>query len=64
MKPAQLETDAAAVEIGQIAQRVGHGKFVGVGDENRRAGAGAGIAVVGEVGNEPVAGQQIELEAA
>ncbi len=64
VKPAQLEADAAAVEIGQIAQRVGHRKFVGVGDERRRAGAGAGIAIVGEVGDEPVARQQIELEAA
>ena len=46
-----------------IAQRVGHRKFVGVGDERRRAGARSGIPIVSEIRNEPVARQQIELEA-
>ena len=62
MKPSPLEANAAAVEIGQILQRVRHGKLVRIGKERRRAVAGARIVLLVEIGNDPVAREQVELE--
>src|SRR5271166_5129492 len=63
VKTAQLEVNAAAIQIRRIAQVAGNRELVGVRDEDRGARAVTGVAVIGEIRNKPVPRQQIELKA-
>ena len=64
VKPPPLNPNPAAKEIGRIVERVRNRKGIGVGDKSGYAGTRAGVAIIGEVGNEPAAGKQIEAIAA
>ena len=55
-----LESHAAAVQVGGIAQGIGNRIVVSVGDKNGCAGTGTGIVIPSEVGRPPVAGTNVE----
>jgi len=60
VEPPTLDADAAPEEVGYVAQRGGHGKRVGVGDEGGHAAPEPESAVVGKIRNDPVPGKKIE----
>ena len=60
VEPAQLEANAAPIEIRLVVQPIRHRKLVAVGNKRRGARSRAGVAVEGEIRNEPVSRQQVE----